>query len=50
MIRAAGLGLAYRAKPAVRAEADAVIDQADLTAVLFLQGFRRDEFVEAAAG
>ena len=50
MIRAAGLGLAYRAKPAVRAEADAVIDHADLTAVLFLQGFRRDEFVESAAG
>ena len=44
MIRLAGLGVAYRAKPALRDEADAVIDHADLTGLLFLQGYRRDEF------
>ena len=45
MIRRAGLGVAYRAKPALKAEADATIDHADLTGLLFLQGFRREEFV-----
>ena len=38
MIRKAGLGVAWRAKPALRAEADAVLDHSDLTAVLALQG------------
>lgn len=38
MIRAAGLGVAYRAKPAVAAEADAKLDYSDLRAVLWLQG------------
>jgi len=45
MIRAAGLGVAFRAKPALAAEADASIIHGDLTALLYLQGFRRDEFV-----
>jgi phosphoserine phosphatase len=45
MIRRAGLGVAYRAKPALQAEADAIIDHADLTALLYLQGYRREEFV-----
>jgi phosphoserine phosphatase len=45
MIRLAGLGVAYHAKPAVRAEADAAIDHADLTGLLFLQGYRREDFV-----
>ena len=45
MIRLAGLGVAYRAKPALSAAAHAAIDHADLTALLFLQGYRRDEFV-----
>ncbi|HWJ73392.1 MAG TPA: phosphoserine phosphatase SerB [Kaistia sp.] len=45
MIRAAGLGIAFRAKPKVAAEADARIDYADLTALLFAQGYRRTEFV-----
>ncbi|WP_246206500.1 phosphoserine phosphatase SerB [Propylenella binzhouense] len=44
MVRAAGLGVAYHAKPALRAEADAAIDHGDLSALLFLQGYRRDEF------
>jgi phosphoserine phosphatase len=45
MIQAAGLGLAYRAKPVVAAQADARIDHADLTAVLYFQGYRAEEFV-----
>jgi phosphoserine phosphatase len=44
MIARAGLGVAYHAKPALREAADAIIDHADLTGALFLQGFRRDEF------
>ena len=38
MIRAAGLGVAYHAKPALMAEADAVLNHSDLTALLALQG------------
>jgi len=45
MIGAAGLGVAYRAKPIVAAEADCALDHADLTAVLYFQGYRADEFV-----
>lgn len=44
MIKAAGLGLAYRAKPLVAAEADAKIDYMSLEAALFFQGYRREEF------
>ena len=47
MIQAAGLGVAYRAKPAVSAAAAARIDHGDLTALLYAQGFRRDEFAAA---
>ncbi|MGY4497156.1 phosphoserine phosphatase [Bradyrhizobium sp. GM24.11] len=46
MIQAAGLGVAYHAKPAVAAVAAARIDHGDLTALLYAQGYRRDEFVE----
>ncbi|MCA6283715.1 MAG: HAD hydrolase family protein, partial [Phenylobacterium sp.] len=45
MIEAAGLGLAYRAKPVVAAQADAQIDHADLTAALYFMGFSEAEFV-----
>jgi phosphoserine phosphatase len=44
MIEAAGLGVAYHAKPAVAAAAAARIDHGDLTALLYIQGYRRDEF------
>ena len=47
MIEAAGLGVAYHAKPAVAAAAAARIDHGDLTALLYAQGYRRDEFVTA---
>ena len=46
MIEAAGLGVAYRAKPVVAERAAARIDRADLTAVLHFQGLREDEFVQ----
>ena len=45
MIRESGLGVAYHAKPLVAAEAHARIDHADLTALLYAQGYRRAEFV-----
>ena len=45
MIEAAGLGVAFRAKPAVAAKADARIDANDLTALLFAQGYPRGEWV-----
>jgi phosphoserine phosphatase len=44
MIKAAGLGLAYRAKPVVATQADAKIDHMGLEAALFYQGYRRSEF------
>jgi phosphoserine phosphatase len=46
MIENAGLGVAYRAKPAVAAAAAARIDFGDLTALLYAQGYRRDELVD----
>src|SRR5215510_11704358 len=46
MIEHAGLGVAYHAKPAVAAAAAARIDYGDLTALLYAQGYRRDEFAE----
>jgi phosphoserine phosphatase len=47
MVKAAGLGVAFRAKPIVSAEADAAIDHGDLTALLYLQGYGKDEFAAA---
>jgi phosphoserine phosphatase len=47
MIAEAGLGVAYHAKPKVAEAAAARIDHADLSALLYVQGYRREEFVEA---
>jgi phosphoserine phosphatase len=44
MLEAAGLGVAYRAKPAAAAAADARIDHGDLTALLYGQGYARSEW------
>ena len=44
MIEAAGLGVAYRAKPVVAARADAKVDHTDLTTLLYFQGYGADEF------
>jgi phosphoserine phosphatase len=46
MLKAAGLGVAFHAKPVVAAEVGARIDHGDLTALLYLQGYRRSDFVE----
>ena len=45
MIEASGLGVAYRAKPIVAAQAHAKVDHADLTALLYFQGYAASEFV-----
>ncbi|RWC88353.1 MAG: phosphoserine phosphatase SerB [Mesorhizobium sp.] len=44
MIRLAGTGVALHAKPSVAAEAKVRIDHGDLTALLYLQGYRQEEF------
>ncbi|MEM9425609.1 MAG: phosphoserine phosphatase SerB [Pseudomonadota bacterium] len=45
MIAAAGMGVALHAKPVVAAAAPLRIDHCDLTALLYLQGYSRDQFV-----
>ena len=45
MITAAGLGVAYRAKPVLAAQADAKLDKMDLTSLLYFQGYGGDRFV-----
>ena len=47
MIRAAGLGVAFHAKPVLRTAADAAVDHCDLTALLYLQGYADSEFATA---
>ncbi len=47
MIRAAGMGVAFQAKPVTAAAARARIDHADLTALLYIQGYRREAFAAA---
>lgn len=43
MLEEAGLGIAYHAKPIVSAAARARVDHADLTALLFAQGYQRSD-------
>ena len=45
MLGRAGLGVALHAKPSVAAECDVRINHGDLTALLFLQGYSRADFV-----
>jgi len=45
MIGAAGLGVAYHAKPIVAAQADARIEHTDLTSLLYFQGYSAETFV-----
>ena len=45
MIRRAGLGVALHAKPAVQAQAPLRVNHGDLTALLFLQGIPKVDFV-----
>ena len=44
MVKAAGLGVAYRAKSILRQAAPVKVEHGDLTAILYLQGYRRDDF------
>lgn len=53
MLTAAGLGVAFRAKPKVREtvgalRTGAVVTYGDLTALLYLQGYRREEFARSS--
>lgn len=45
MLHHSGAGVALHAKPAVAAEAKIRIDHGDLTALLYLQGYRKSDFV-----
>ncbi|RMD92646.1 MAG: phosphoserine phosphatase SerB [Alphaproteobacteria bacterium] len=45
MLKLAGAGVALHAKPAVAAELDLRVNHGDLTALLYLQGYTREEFV-----
>ena len=45
MLLAAGLGIAYHAKPHVRAQIADRIDHADLSALLYIQGYRAADLV-----
>ena len=45
MLTAAGIGIAFRAKPAFAAAARWRLDHADLTGLLYAQGYRRDEII-----
>lgn len=45
MLRTAGLGVAFHAKPLVARSAHARVDHADLRALLYIQGYRDEEFV-----
>ena len=49
MLEAAGLGIAFNAKPLVRAQADTAVNVPYLDAVLYLLGISREEVEEADA-
>jgi phosphoserine phosphatase len=44
MLNAAGTGVALHAKPSVQAACDIRVNHGDLTALLYLQGYARDDF------
>ncbi len=46
MLARAGTGVALHAKPAVAAQCDVRVNHGDLTALLFLQGYSKTDFVE----
>ena len=45
MIEGAGLGVAFHGADSLKKQANACIDHGDLTALLYIQGFRKSEFV-----
>lgn len=46
MLNAAGAGVALHAKPAVAAQCSLRVNHGDLTALLYLQGYTREEFAQ----
>jgi phosphoserine phosphatase len=46
MLQTAALGVAFHGKPVIRQAAAACIDHGDLTALLYAQGYRREEFID----
>lgn len=44
MIKAAGIGVAYKAKPALKEAADVVLDHSDLSALLAIQGLAEADY------
>lgn len=50
MLGAAGAGVALHAKPAVAAHCDIRVNHGDLTALLYLQGYAREQFSDVATG
>jgi len=50
MLGLAGAGVALHAKPSVAAQCEIRINHGDLTALLFLQGYTREEFCEGSEG
>ena len=46
MLESAGLGVGYRPKAPARAAADVAVDHGDLTALLYLQGYRAEDFAD----
>jgi phosphoserine phosphatase len=44
MLKAAGTGVALHAKPTVQAQCEVRVNHGDLTALLYLQGYSREEF------
>lgn len=44
MLQRAGMGVALHAKPRVQADCDIRVNHGDLTALLYLQGYAREEF------
>ncbi|MCG8441379.1 MAG: phosphoserine phosphatase SerB, partial [Caulobacterales bacterium] len=46
MVQAAGMGVAYRAKPVLAEIADGRIVSGDLRSLLFFQGYRAEDIVE----
>jgi phosphoserine phosphatase len=46
MLGLAGTGVALHAKPSVAAQCDIRVNHGDLSALLYLQGYARNEFAE----
>ncbi|XCD63511.1 phosphoserine phosphatase SerB [Candidatus Liberibacter asiaticus] len=47
MLRVAGYGVAFHAKPALAKQAKIRIDHSDLEALLYIQGYKKDEIVKS---